>query len=126
MDFLLHGNGSRVGCLDSRVLLNQGEPETGPPSFQSLAEILQAATQLQYGEPVRHDLLRLLEQGTSIGGARPKCTVELDDSLWIAKFSARGNTINYPRIEYSTMLLSKACGISIPDVRIITVGGKDM
>ena len=126
MDFLLHGNASRVGCLDFRVSLDQGEPETRPPSFQSLAEILQASAQLQNGEPVRHDLLRLLEQGTSIGGARPKCTVELDDSLWIAKFPARGDTINYPRIEYATMLLAKDCGISIPDVRIITVGGKDV
>jgi serine/threonine-protein kinase HipA len=126
MDYLLHGNASRVGCLDFRVTLEQGEPETRPPSFQSLAEILQAATQLQNGEPVRHDLLQLLEQGTSIGGARPKCTVELDDSLWIAKFPARGDTVNYPRIEYATMLLAKACGISIPDVRIITVGGKDV
>jgi serine/threonine-protein kinase HipA len=126
MDFLLHGNASRVGCLDFRVSLDQGEQETRPPSFQSLAEILLAAAQLQNGEPVRHDLLQLLEQGTSIGGARPKCTVELEDSLWIAKFPARGDTINYPRIEYSTMLLAKACGISIPDARIITVGGKDV
>jgi serine/threonine-protein kinase HipA len=126
MDFLLHGNASRAGCLDFRVSLDQGAPEPRPPSLQSLAEILLAAAQLQNGEPVRHDLLQLLEQGTSIGGARPKCTVELEDSLWIAKFPARGDTINYPRIEYSTMLLAKACGISIPDVRIITVGGKDV
>ena len=126
MDFLLHGNASRVGCLDFRVSLEQGEPEIRPPSFQSLADILEAATQLQRGELVRHDLLQLLEQGTSIGGARPKCTVELDDALWIAKFPDRGDTVNFPRIEYSTMLLAKSCGITIPEVRIISVGGKDV
>ncbi len=126
MDFLLHGNASRVGCLDFRASLEQGEPQAGPPSFQSLADILAAATQLQQGEPVRRDLLQLLEQGTSIGGARPKCTVELDDALWIAKFPARGDTVNYPRIEYATMLLAKACGISIPELRIVTIGDKDV
>lgn len=126
MDFLLHGNASRVGCLDFRVSLEQGEPETRPPSFQSLADILEAATQLQQGEPIRPYLLQLLEQGTSIGGARPKCTVELDDALWIAKFHARGDTVNYPRIEHSTMLLAKACGITIPDVLLITIGDKDV
>ena len=126
MDYLLHGNASRVGCLDFRVSLEQGEPERSPPSFQSLADLLDAATQLQHGEPVRHDLLQLLEQGTSIGGARPKCTVELDDALWIAKFPARGDTVNYPRIEYATMLLAKACGITIPEVRIITIGDRDV
>jgi serine/threonine-protein kinase HipA len=126
MDFLLHGNASRVGCLDFRVSLEQGEPETRPPSFQSLAEILDAAKQLQHGEPVRHDLLQLLEQGTSIGGARPKCTVELDNALWIAKFPARGDSVNFPRIEYATMLLAQACGITIPEIRIISVGDKDV
>lgn len=126
MDFLLHGNASRVGCLDFRVSLDQGEPESRPPAFQSLADILEAATQLQQGEPVRHDLLQLLEQGTSIGGARPKCTVELDDALWIAKFPARGDTVNFPRIEYATMLLAKTCGITIPELRLVTVGDKDV
>ena len=51
--------------------------------------------------------------------------MELDDALWIAKFPARGDTVNYPRIEYATMLLAKACGITIPDMRIITIGDKD-
>jgi serine/threonine-protein kinase HipA len=126
MDYLLHGNASRVGCLDFRVSLEQGEPEKSPPSFQSIADLLDAAIQLQHGEPVRHDLLQLLEQGTSIGGARPKCTVELDDALWIAKFPARGDTVNYPRIEYATMSLAKTCGITIPEVRIITIGDRDL
>jgi serine/threonine-protein kinase HipA len=126
MDFLLNGNASRVGCLDFRASLEQGEPDQGPPSFQSLSDLLEAATQLQHGEPVRHDLLQLLEQGTSIGGARPKCTVELDDALWIAKFPASGDTVNFPRIEYATMLLAKVCGIMIPVIRIVTVGDKDV
>ena len=126
MDFLLHGNASRVGCLDFRVSLEQGEPEARPPSFQSLADILEAAKQLQHGEPVRHDLLQLLEQGSSIGGARPKCTVELDNALWIAKFPACGDSVNFPRIEYATMLLAQTCGITIPEIRIITVGDKDV
>jgi serine/threonine-protein kinase HipA len=126
MDYLLQGNASRVGCLDFRVAMEQGEPERSPPSFQSLTDILEAATQLQSGEPVRRDLLQLLEQGTSIGGARPKCTVELDDALWIAKFPARGDSVNYPRIEYATMSLAKSCGITIPEMRLITIGNKDV
>lgn len=125
-DYLLHGNSSRVGCLDFRVSLEQGEPESRPPTFQSLEDILKAATQLQHGEPIREDLLQLLEQGTSIGGARPKCTVEMDDALWIAKFPARGDTINFPPIEYATMLLAKECGITIPEVRLLQIGAKDV
>ena len=126
MDFLLNANASRIGCLDFRTSLEQGEPKHGPPSFQSLAEILETATRLQHGEPIRRDLLQLLEQGTSIGGARPKCTVELDNALWIAKFPARGDTVNFPRIEYATMLLAKNCGITIPELRMVTVGDQEV
>ncbi len=125
-DYLLHSNATRVGCLDFRRTLEQEEPLAKPPSFQSLAEILEAASLLQQGIPIRHDLLQLLEQGSSIGGARPKCTVELDDALWIAKFQARGDTVNFPRIEYATMLLAHECGISIPELRIISIGDKDI
>ena len=126
MDYLLQANASRIGNLDFRQSLEQGEPERRPPSFQSLGALLDAASRLQSGEQVHQDLLRLLEQGSSVGGARPKCTVELRDSLWIAKFPARGDTINYPRIEYATMTLAGKCGISVPDVNIVNIGGRDV
>ena len=126
MDYLLQANASRAGNLDFRLSLEQGEPELAPPSFQSLETLLDAANRLQAGEIPAHDLLRLLEQGTSVGGARPKCTVELEDALWIAKFPARGDTINFPRVEYATMSLASKCGITIPDIRLVRAGKKDV
>jgi serine/threonine-protein kinase HipA len=90
MDYLLRANASRVGNLDFRESLEQEEPLMAPPAFQALDDLLEAASLLQAGKRVSQELLRLLEQGTSVGGARPKCTVELEDALWIAKFPARG------------------------------------
>lgn len=126
MDFLLRANASRIGCLDFRASLEQGEPGVGPPGFQSLAELLDAASELAAGKQVRQDMLRLLEQGSSVGGARPKCTVELDDALWIAKFPARDDTVNFPRVEYATMTLAERCGITVPTMRVVAVGGRDV
>lgn len=126
MDYLLHANASRIGCLDFREGLNQGEPLQGPPTYQSMHDLLRAAEQLQNGLPVDQNLLRLLEQGSSVGGARPKCTVERDDGLWIAKFPSKGDTINSPRVEYATMNLARACGIVIPTIQLETIGGKDV
>ena len=57
-----------------------------------------------------------------MGGARPKCTVEWQDALWIAKFPARGDTLNIPRIEYATMTLAGKCGIRIPALHLQSVG----
>jgi serine/threonine-protein kinase HipA len=126
MDYLLQANASRVGNLDFREDLEQGEPPMAPPAFQALDELLEAASLLQAGEQVSQELLRLLEQGTSVGGARPKCTVELEDALWIAKFPARGDTVNFPRLEYATLDLARACGITVPATRLVQAGGKDV
>ncbi|WP_049818913.1 type II toxin-antitoxin system HipA family toxin [Geotalea uraniireducens] len=125
-DYLLRANASRIGCLDFRASLEQGEPVVGPPGFQSLAELLDAASDLAAGKQVRQDLLRLLEQGSSVGGARPKCTVELDDALWIAKFPAKDDTINFPKVEYATMTLAGRCGINVPTMRVVAIGGRDV
>jgi serine/threonine-protein kinase HipA len=126
MDYLLQANASRVGNLDFRQALEQGEPEPRPPSFQVLGEILEAASRLQAGETVSRNLLRLLEQGSSVGGARPKCTVELEDALWIAKFPAKGDTVNFPRIEHATLALAQACGITVPRTRLVQAGATDV
>ena len=126
MDYLLQANASRVGNLDFRLTLEKGEPERRPPAFQSLGELLDAASCLQEGGQVSQDLLRLLEQGSSVGGARPKCTVELEDALWIAKFPAKGDTVNFPRIEHATMALAKGCGITVPEMRLVDIGGRDV
>src|ERR1039458_2665770 len=52
MDYLLQANASRVGNLDFRQSLEQGEPERRPPSFQFLGDLLDAASRLQSGEQV--------------------------------------------------------------------------
>lgn len=126
IDYLLQANASRIGNLDFRESLDQGEPPMSPPAFQDLGELLEAASLLQEGELVSQDLLRLLEQGTSVGGARPKCTVEMEDALWIAKFPARGDTINFPRLEHTTLALANACGITVPATRLVQAGGRDV
>lgn len=126
LDYLLASNATRVGNLDFRLSPDDPEPELTPPHFNQLADVISAAEKIEKGEPPEDHFLQLLRQGTSMGGARPKCTVEWDGALWIAKFSARDDRLNIPRIEYATMTLAGLCGIRIPEVRIVTVGEKDI
>ena len=60
-----------------------------------------------------------------MGGVRPKCTVEWQDALWIAKFPAREDTLNIPRIEFATMELALRCGITVPEHKLVSVGEND-
>jgi serine/threonine-protein kinase HipA len=127
-DFLLEANATRVGNLDFRLSLEDPEPRLEPPHFNQMEEILEAGAQIEEGAggKVRPHLLRLLRQGSSLGGARPKCTVVWQDALWVAKFPAKNDTMNIPRIEYATMELAKKCGIRLPELQLKSVGGKDI
>ena len=124
--YLLASNATRVGNLDFRLSPDDPEPDLKPPHFNQLTDVIFAAEKIEMGEQAGDYFLQLLRQGTSMGGARPKCTVEWNDALWIAKFPARGDTLNIPRIEYATMALAGQCEIRIPEMRIVTIGDKNI
>lgn len=126
IDYLLASNATRVGNLDFRLSPEDPEPALQPPHFNQLTELIEAAATIETGERTADHLLQLLRQGSSMGGARPKCTVEWDNALWIAKFPARGDSLNIPRVEYATMSLAARCGITVPEMRIIAVGDRDV
>lgn len=70
-----------------------------------LEGIKQAADAILREEPLRagsalEQVEELIGQvGTSMGGARPKTTVEAANALWLAKFPAPSATWNQPRVE---------------------------
>lgn len=126
IDFLLASNSTRIGNLDFRIGPYEPEPELKPPHFNQLSDIFKAARDIESGKPTKPSILHLLRQGSSMGGARPKCTVEWDDALWIAKFSSKGDTLDIPRIEYATMKLAQLCGVEIPPVQLVPVAGRNI
>ena len=126
LDFLLASNATRVGNLDFRRSPDSPEPTAEPPHFHNLGDILVAATEVESGRPDDSGLIHLLQQGSSMGGARPKCTVQWDGDLWLAKFAARNDTLNIPIVEYATMTLAAACGITVPEVKQVAVQGQDV
>jgi serine/threonine-protein kinase HipA len=79
--------------------------------------------------PVGHDaeqVEQLVRAGTSMGGARPKATVEDDEALWLAKFPDPDDKWNNPLVEHATMLLARECGLDVAHTRMTTVAGKDV
>ena len=126
IDFLLDTNATRVGNLDFRISPDSPEPEWIPPAFEQLANILHAAEELESGNSAEPHLIRLLRQGTSMGGARPKCTVEWNNELWITKFPAKGDSVDIPVIEFATMKLAEKCGIEIPEIKLKSLAGKNV
>lgn len=118
IDLLLEGGASRVGALDFRTARDAPEPDAAMPTLTSLPELVTAAEDLRAGKAITPEVEELLHQGTTLGGMRPKCVVEADNALWLAKFPAANDTFDNPRVEAATLALGKKAGITVPDARI--------
>lgn len=59
-----------------------------------------------------------LNQPTSLGGAKPKFTIEHDGGLWIAKFPDRHETNFLCHNEHITLSLAGQVGFNVPETRL--------
>jgi serine/threonine-protein kinase HipA len=87
--------------------------------YFDLAQIQRAVDSSE--DPDDPDFQRFLEYGPSLGGARPKATVQWDGRLCLAKFSLSNDSYNVCQAEYAAMLLAGRCGIDIPRVYLTNV-----
>lgn len=124
IEYLLRSGPTRIGALGFQLELETKSAPEKPVDFVLLPDLLEASRQLEANAPIDKQLMLLLRQGTSIGGARPKATVVEDDTYWLAKFSSRHDRMDMPAIEYATLKLAAAAGINIPECRLLTLGGE--
>lgn len=62
----------------------------------------------------------LVAPGSSLGGARPKANVvDLDGSLWIAKFPSKNDELDIGAWEYVVHELAKLCGLNVTEAKLI-------
>lgn len=63
------------------------------------------------------------ESGT--GGARPKAHLVIDGEEWIVKFRERNDPLWMGRMEYEYNKAAKACGIEVPETRLMRSENSD-
>ncbi|MDX4076550.1 HipA domain-containing protein, partial [Brucella sp. NBRC 113783] len=117
---------SRVGALRVRSL-EEGSPflSAAPngrhpiPPLLHLDQLSHAIASAESNDPDAAALRRLRQVGSTLGGARPKCSViDSDGTLSIAKFTSIHDTYPVERAEVLTLRLAKLCGIEAPKARI--------
>ncbi len=126
IDYLLHGPQDGAGYLSFGL---KAEPPAARRHFNrthQLAELIAAAQAIDEGRPVAAHLLEQLDPGTSMGGARPKASIEDEQCLWLGKFPAKDDHFNLQRIEYATLDLARRCGLNVTQTRLQTVGDGDV
>jgi len=131
-DLLLLGPDDRCGAIGFGHGVDPPAPQRRFHRTLDLERIKLAADAIHREEPLRagsalEQVEELIGQaGTSMGGARPKTTVEADNALWLAKFPALSDTWNQPRVEHGLLLLARCCGLRVAESRLTRVGDADV
>ena len=125
-DFLLGVyDESRMGAL--RFALEEGgdflshDKEFATPSWVSLRKLEAASMAYEKDETGLDDrwVTQLIAPGSSLGGARPKASVEAPDgSLWIAKFPSRNDEYDVAAWEMVVHELAFRCGLDVPEAKL--------
>lgn len=132
IDYLLAINDySRIGALRIR---RQGDTEFGhevgryrvPPLIR-LPALLNAADAVRGNNETADDLKLLLNEGSPLGGARPKSAViDRDGSLAIAKFPKASEVRSIPRGEILALTLASRAGVNAASGRLESVAGRSV
>ena len=89
-----------------------------------LTAVQGAADEFMAGGHLGRDELGLLR--TSLGGGRPKLTVEEDGALWVAKLNRADDRWNAARVEHALLTLARRCGLDAAQSMVTAVDGRDV
>ncbi|MBI1990574.1 MAG: HipA domain-containing protein [Betaproteobacteria bacterium] len=126
IDYLLNGPQDGAGYLSFGATLELPTSKRPHNRTHHLAKLVAAAEAIEEGKRVPAHILEQLEPGTSMGGARPKATIEDDNRLWVGKFPEKADCFNLQRVEYATLDLARRCGIAVCNSRLQPVAGHDV
>ncbi len=122
MEYLLNGPDDGAGNL--RFGLSVQPPGSAKPFNRThqLETLVKAVEQLEETGKLPYEVLEDLEPGTSMGGARPKVTVEDGHRIYLAKLPEKQDKHNMQRIEYATLELAREAGLRVCGTRMESVG----
>lgn len=121
--FLRESGSDRIGRLDFQDSPTEYVPRE---NNATLNELHNAAQLLQDNIPLPAGLADALQNGTAIGGARPKALLSGDDKKYIAKFSSSSDTYPMVKYEFLSMRLAAACGLNVATVSLTQSLGRDV
>lgn len=127
LDYLrLAGNGDRWGALAVGSGKRPSPAHIAIPKLARLGELLDELLCMAQQQPPRHPALRRqLLRSPSMGGARPKATVQDGEQYWLAKPTLVSDAQPVALLEYTCMQLASACGIDTAATQLHRDGVRD-
>lgn len=130
MDYLLAiDNQTRIGALQLHRKGEEGHTHSirhrRVPPLIRLPELVNAADAVGSGTETAEELKLLLNEGSPLGGARPKSAViDDEDRLAIAKFPKEDDDRSIPHGEVLAMTLATTAGINVAEATLLDVAGR--
>ncbi|HUG23962.1 type II toxin-antitoxin system HipA family toxin [Piscinibacter sp.] len=123
VDYLLNAPDDHAGALSFGRDKAPSASQRRFPRISQLRAVLIAASDVPDLSAGTFDHV---QPDTSMGGARPKCVVEDDEGLWLAKFPHPDERWSHARVEAAMLALAQECGLRAARHRVETVGGQDV
>ena len=118
---------TRIGALRYSLVENgpfsSTEKNLCAPPWTTLRTLESASLAFENDEDGQEEkwLRQLLAPGSSLGGARPKASVQAPDgSLWIAKFPSKNDEWNSGAWEIVVHDLAEKCGLNVSEAKLET------
>jgi serine/threonine-protein kinase HipA len=124
LTYLLESGSDRAGAIDFQRSSTEYVPRERVNA--SLKQLIHSADLVEKGLPLTKDLGEALQQGSSIGGARPKALVQDDKAKYIAKFSSTTDVYNVVKAEFIAMRLARLVGLNVASVTLERSANRDV
>ena len=123
IDFLLKSpNNDRVGNLlaGTASVPTHGLGDSAVPTLKGLAKFIEACEAVYDGQLDEQSvaMLNIRQQRSSLGGARPKRTLQDHGMLILAKPRDRFDQYDFPAIEYACMTFAASKGLNVANTAL--------
>jgi serine/threonine-protein kinase HipA len=114
----LAGNGDRWGALAVGPRAKPDTAQLASPKLQKLDDLVQELLAISERKPAINATLRKRLFATpSMGGARPKATIQDGDSFWLVKPGLPTDTVDLALLEHGTQQWGRAAGLHFAETR---------
>jgi serine/threonine-protein kinase HipA len=121
--YLMESESDRFGAIDFQASATDYIPRGSAATL----DLLQQATQMMdAGEILPPTLRDVMLHGTSMGGARPKASIQIDGQDYLAKFSTSDDVLPMVGAEAASIFLAARVGIRVPNFHMIRSLGRDV
>lgn len=125
LDYLrLAGNGERWGALAIGPSAKASIAQLASPRLHQLEALTAELLAISERKPALNAQLRnQLFATPSLGGARPKATVQDGDTFWLVKPGLPTDTVDLALLEHATQQWGRAAGLHFAETRHHALGG---